>query len=459
MAKWSLTELSSVTIFDRIDGEYYLPEYIANQDTLSKIETVILPQGFFISDGNHLSISKHFSESGQIPYFRGQDVNDFFLENAKPIKIPKIVYETPMMRRSHFQSGDVLLSIVGTIGSLSLVPDTIGNATGSCKIAILRSKGDCSPFVLAAYLMSKYGQLQIKRNTRGAVQMGLILKDLSRIRVPEFSDSQQTEIETLVKNSLRANRQSKTCYDQAQYLLKSKLGINKLNLQKPVGYTAQFSELEQSRRLDAEYFDPVASLIVERISTFDHIKLGTICKVRNGFPWNSKKFREDNSGEPVVRIRNIRPSHIDVENLSSIIPRYAQNIGFPKAKKGDVVVGMDGIKYFYASMLEGDCYVNQRVAHLTWHPGVKISPEYAAFIINSSVGQAQLLRDMTVATTVGHITNRNIFNLLIPYVSDAFHRQVTNFVRQSIDKKQKSKRLLDQAKTRVEQLIEEAVQS
>lgn len=70
---------------------------------------------------------------------------------------------------------------------------------------------------------------------------------------------------------------------------------------------------------------------------------------------------------------------------------------------------------------------------------------------------AQLLRDMTVATTVGHINNRNILNLLIPFVSDAFHRQITNLVKQSIDKKQESKRLLDQVKTRVEQLVEEAV--
>jgi type I restriction enzyme, S subunit len=305
--------------------------------------------------------------------------------------------------------------------------------------------------------MSKYGQLQINRNTRGAVQMGLILKDLSRIRAPQFSNPQQTEIETLVMNSMRANKQVKSLYAQAQQLLESELGLDKLSFKKTLGYTTRCSKLEQSRRLDAEYFDPVVSSIVERISTYDHVRLGAKCNVGNGFPWNSKKFFEDNSGEPVVRIRNIRPSHIDVKELSSIDPKYALNIGFPKARGGDVVVGMDGIRYFYASLLEGGCYVNQRVAHLTWHSGAKITPEYATFIINSIVGQAQLMRNMTVATTVGHIKNRNIFNLLIPYFSDALHRQIANLVKQSIFKKQESKRLLDQAKTRVEQLIEEAV--
>ena len=79
MAVWNLTELSSVTLFDRIDGEHYLPEYISNQDTLSKIETVSLPQWFFVSDGNHLSVSEHFSDGGEIPYFRGQDITDFYV--------------------------------------------------------------------------------------------------------------------------------------------------------------------------------------------------------------------------------------------------------------------------------------------------------------------------------------------------------------------------------------------
>ena len=172
----------------------------------------------------------------------------------------------------------------------------------------------------------------------------------------------------------------------------------------------------------------------------------------------ASEFQDDNSGEPVVRIRNIRPTHIDVEDLTSIEPKYAERICFPKARKGDVVVGMDGIKYFYASVLEGDCYVNQRVAHLVPKINTKTTSEYATFIINSRIGQAQLLRDMTIATTVGHITNRNIAKLVIPYLSATVQEKITSLVRMSIDKQKESRQLLYQAKARVEQLIEEAVQ-
>jgi type I restriction enzyme S subunit len=397
---------------------------------------------------------KNYDFQSPYRYLRGRDIKPFFILDDDSRYVPEADFQR--LKDYAVQHDDLMISVVGTLGNVAVCTSYDTPAIFSCKSTLFRSFG-ANPYYLLAYLNCHQGQLCLLRRQRGAVQTGLNIEDLKTIPIPRFDNEVESEITFSVRFAHKALRDSKEHYTQAQHLIESELGMDKLSFQKPVGYTAQFSELEQSRRLDAEYFDPVASSIVERISTFDHVRLGANCNVGNGFPWNSKKFLEDNSGEPVVRIRNIRPSHIDVEELSSIDPKYARNIGFPKAKEGDVVVGMDGIKYFYASLLEGDCYVNQRVAHLTWHPGAKISPEYATFIINSSIGQAQLLRDMTVATTVGHITNRNIFNLLIPFVSNAFHRKITNLIKQSIDKKQESKRLLYQAKTRVEQLIEEAV--
>ncbi|MCP4717807.1 MAG: hypothetical protein GY868_21995 [Deltaproteobacteria bacterium] len=48
---------------------------------------------------------------------------------------------------------------------------------------------------------------------------------------------------------------------------------------------------------------------------------------------------------------------------------------------------------------------------------------------------------------------------MILYISDVFHQKITLLIREPIDKKQESKQLLEQAKNRVEQLIEEAMQA
>jgi type I restriction enzyme S subunit len=315
-----------------------------------------------------------------------------------------------------------------------------------------------APGYLFAFLNTKFGQDQIARYARPTGQYNLNLHEVGHICIPLLPAHEQQAIEELLLSSAKAQEASTAYYAQAKALLEVELRLNTLALQKQVGYMAQLSDLATSRRADAEYYSPEARAIVRRITALQHTTVRESFDIGSGFPWNSTKFLPDNSGEPVVRIRNIKPNHIIPDELTSIVPSYANSLGVLKARKGDVVVGMDGIKYFYASLLEGQSFVNQRVCHLSPRASSTISPEYTVFMINSIIGQAQLMRDMTVATTVGHITNRDVANLVVPTISRSFHDKVTGLIRQSIDSKEESKRMLEQAKARVEQLIEEAIE-
>jgi len=455
MAVWSLTELSSITLFDRIDGEYYLPEYISNQDALSKIETVPLPQWFFVSDGNHLSVAKHFSDSGEIPYYRGQDINDFFLENAVPVKIPERIYKTPMMQRSHFHTGDVLLSIVGTIGSLAVVPETIGAATGSCKIAILRSKGDCSPFVLSAFLISKYGQLQIKRNTRGAVQMGLILKDLSRIRVPNFTDFQQADIEAFIKQSISANRQSKTLYTQAQHLLESELGLDKMSFQKPVGIAARFSTVGLSDtfsagRIDSQCFAPDALFFEKWLGRHAHCeRLGHLLQ-------NTAKGRQQaESSQGHTDYCSIK--HISGREMVEVSKCFPSKDS-PIARTNDLLLAITGatigkigvVKRYAQLAFSGDLLMLRATS--------EINPLYLLLALDHRIGQVQFTRWITGSTN-GHLAPRDVTRVLIPRLGEILEGRIAKLVEKALSKKVESEKLLEKAKGRVEKLIEEAVRS
>ena len=75
-----------------------------------------------VSDGNHMGISESFVNEGGVPYYRGQDVGHFFIEQANTAAhIDHQTFLSPHMERSRLRKGDVLLSIVGTVGGLSLV--------------------------------------------------------------------------------------------------------------------------------------------------------------------------------------------------------------------------------------------------------------------------------------------------------------------------------------------------
>jgi hypothetical protein len=104
----------------RIDSEFFKKYHIELANLLENKETEALTKFVYVSDGNHLKISDSFSDEG-IPYYRGQDIHTFFIERANPIFIDEEAYNQSFMIRSHLRMGDILLSIIGTIGAVSLV--------------------------------------------------------------------------------------------------------------------------------------------------------------------------------------------------------------------------------------------------------------------------------------------------------------------------------------------------
>lgn len=460
MAIFAPTSTSKLqSSFIRFDAEFFKPEFAEVYEQICAVPGVYLLGK--ITERITQGSNPKFTDKG-LPCVNGKNVYFGTMTEGDPNFVSTIEFER--LSRYVLRRNDLVITLkhATKIGRTWIVEDDEPRIF-SRNVGLLRLKDDSPiiPSVLLLYLWTKQGQLLLDRCATGGTtgQITLPMSELRRLPIPPISEDNQTAIDSLFWRSRRSIDKSIESYIQAQKLLESELRLDKLRFDKPVGYTAKFSELGLSQRADPEYFDPVAASIVARITEFDHITLGSSFAVGNGFPWHSKKFLNNNSGEPVVRIRNIKPTHIDIDELTSIDRDYARKVGFSKANKGEIVVGMDGLKYFYASVLEGDCYINQRVAHLKPLPNAKISSEYATFIINSRVGQAQLLRDMTIATTVGHITNRNISKLVIPYVSNEFHDKITSLIRTSISKRQESKQLLAQAKSRVEQLIEEAVQA
>lgn len=237
----------------RIDAEFYSKFFVDISEKLSSYNHEPLTDCVNVSDGNHMGISDHFCEEG-VPYYRGQDAGSFFIENSKPICIDEEVFNLPVMRRSHLKQGDVLLSIVGTIGALSLVYDN-KKATCSCKLAILRPKATQISELLAVFLQSKYGQAQIARFTRGAVQKGLILEDMDQLLIPEFGDDFINAIQENVQYSHRLQERAIEEHKSAEYILRSNIDID-------VGVLASISQktltesFGNTGRLDAEYYQP-----------------------------------------------------------------------------------------------------------------------------------------------------------------------------------------------------------
>ncbi len=87
-----------------------------------------------------------------------------------------------------------------------------------------------------------------------------------------------------------------------------------------------------------------------------------------------------------------------------------------------------------------------------------INPNYLLLALDHSLGQVQFNRWITGSTN-GHLAPRAVGRVLVPRLKPDIEARIGELVEESLAKKLESERLLEQAKTRVEQLIEEAVKA
>lgn len=330
MAVWSSVDLEHLSVDFRLDAEHYQPEYLRQAKAMAKLLRVELCKVASVSDGNHLSIAEDFVESG-VRYLRGQDLSDFFLSDADPIFIPESIYNT--LTRSHMFPGDVLIGIVGTIGSVGLVTKRHGKLTGNCKLAIVRARSLPAEYI-AAYLASHVGQNEIQRRVRGAVQMGIILPDLKNLPVVIPTDTQRDAVVKAVKGAERSRERSRQLVDEAEQLLTDSLGLSRLDLSDSQFYERDFADLQAASRFGAEYFMPCKQRVLDALAAKPGRPLRELCRsVRDLFNASDarrgdqvRNFDLTDALEPVLDNRVEPMSAIDVGSTKK------------KLQAGDVVI-------------------------------------------------------------------------------------------------------------------------
>ncbi len=86
----------------------------------------------------------------------------------------------------------------------------------------------------------------------------------------------------------------------------------------------------------------------------------------------------------------------------------------------------------------------------------EINPHYLLVALDHSIGQVQFNRWITGSTN-GHLAPRDVGRVLVPRLKRSTEDRIAELVEESLSMRVESEKLLDQAKTRVEQLIEKAV--
>lgn len=440
MAVWNSVRFNNLAEDLRIDAEHYRPEYLRQTKVVSSLPHKKLIETARVSDGNHLTIASRFTDVG-VRYLRGQDLSDFFISDVDPLYIPETDYTA--LSRSHMKPGDVLVGIVGTIGSVALVTERHGKLTGSCKLAIVRPHALASEYV-AAYLASTPGQNEMQRRIRGAVQMGLILPDLKDIPIPIPSDSQSKLIVGVVRASQIQRTNATRHYAEAEALLLSSLGLNKLDLSPSLFYVRHYSDSITAGRVDAEYFSPRYQRVL------NHLRQGgqTIGDVA---PLAERKFQAE-AGATF--------SYIEIGNLAGNgearaemmdggdAPSRAQWIVQPGDVISSTVRPIRRLSALISKEQAGHvCSSGFAVLHPTG-----IEPEVLLVYLRLPI-VCEILDLHTTASMYPAIPVEQLLRIPIALPATSVRDRIVDKVRAAFAARREAARLLDEAKSTVERLI------
>jgi len=283
--------------------------------------------------------------------------------------------------------------------------------------------------------------------------MGLILKDMYRIRVPMVDEQHQKEIRALVRNAILKNRHSKDAYQQAQSLLESELGLDKLTFDKPVSYAARFSEVAASHRLDAGHYRPRYAQLIQHIKKGQWAYLGQLAEKN----WRGVQPVYVEDGEvDVVNSQHLGRQHLDYDAFAKTT--RAAFVANPEAhiRYGDILIYSTG-----AYVGRTNVYLSEKPALASNHVHIvrlrgDIDPAYMAMVLSSPVGAFQTEKHAR-GSAQAELYPSDIAKFVVPLIDPDKQKAIGDLVRESLAAQEESKHLLEQSKHRVEALIEEAI--
>ena len=144
------------------------------------------------------------------------------------------------------EEGDILLSIVGTIGLVGIVGKSLHQANQTENCVKLVNLNGIDPLFLYYFLLSPKGQEEIKRGTVGAVQAKLPIKNIENIEISLPPLAEQRRIAGIlgaIDDKIENNRRINTNLElQAQALYKQWFVDNRSDdwEEKPLSEIAEF---------------------------------------------------------------------------------------------------------------------------------------------------------------------------------------------------------------------------
>lgn len=453
MATYSIIKKSQLEGARRLDAEYYQLEYLELEKKFNSLKTKTINEisESVISFGAYSLTSYIEWQQSGVPYINVGDIHDGYIDLDNVKYISKKVDE--ILKKSRVSNGQVLLTMAGTIGNAAVVNNLERSANANQAIAKIKLLDNFSPYYLAAFLNSRYGLLQTQREIVSSVQANIFLGTIKQFRVPIFDNKTTENISKTYKEFLQELENSKLLYSQAENLLLEELGLKNFESENSLFSIVNLSDVKNANRIDAEYFQEKYEKLVKKIKQNNAKKLRDLVSMKKGIEVGAEEYQEE--GKIFIRVSSMTKFGIIESGQKYLSDKLYKSLKDDfEPKKGEILLTKDatpGISYVLKEDIQG--IISGGTLRLKLK-NAEIENEYLSLYLNSVMGQMQAERDAG-GSVIAHWKPEQIKNILIPILPKSTQQKIADLVRKSHEARKKAKELLEEAKEKVEKIIEE----
>ena len=457
MAVWSVVNNSLVNHHSgRIDAEYYKAESLQAYDYVKKGNYKLLGQlakeGYrVVYENTKILNPEKVDEQRDVRFLQATNVSDDglwiepkgigFVSGKDWMKYPK----------GRIKHGELLIEVKGQAEKVTIVQDYMPLRTLVTGTLYKLTVDDklVTPEYIFAYFSCKYGKILRDRTKVNTLISYVSKPELYNIPIPVFENFID-EITSIIRESYRLSILSHSLYQQAETLLAQELQLDKLKFSNKKWYSANYCEVVESGRYDGEYYQPKYVQIETHIKSY---KRG-YGLIKDFFCENKciSALSEDNYKYIEIGDVNISDGTYTYNTIAKrdlpVSARIALAIGdllisTVRPYRGAVSIIYDS----FPDMIGSSAFTI-----------IREKKEYKKEVLQVLLRldcYKELLMKWNVGTSYPVINNNDVMNLVIPLVPEEIQIQISKLVQQSFEVKKQSKQLLDQAKHRVEELIEQ----
>jgi len=386
-------------LITRFDAFYHNPYFCLLEKQLSEVQHPVISLRKIsdsFTNGDHGGVK--YVDKG-VRYLRGQSVTEEGLNLKDELYISTNDHER--MIRAEVITGDVLLTIAGSIGNCCVVEGVEKANINQAIVKIRPSTSTIDPNFLSFFLNSKYGKFQTSRLANGAVQLNVNFSEAGDINIIVPSLPEQYR---LVAAMDKARSQRKQKLAEADALLSSldQFILDTLNFRLPPPdnrkvYATTLSQMIGDR-IDPYSNKPYFQKLFNAINNSQHDILTLSNLSIRIFSGTTPLAKGDAYVDPPDGVRFIRSGEITTEGTvtptSEVHISDEIHIGKMKSsqlQKGDLLIAIVGATIGSVGIynLDEPANINQAIASVRL-TRTKVLGEYICWYLRSSIGQRLL---------------------------------------------------------------------